>query len=221
MDLLTAIKERHSVRSYKDKQITGNIKETLLQFINECNKESKLHIQLICDEPKAFSSILTHYGMFKNVNNYIAVVGKPSDDLYELCGYYGEKIVLKAQQLGLSTCWVAGTYSKRKTQCQLKENEKLVCIITIGYGTHQGKLHKSKQLHEVVSMDKNTPAWFIQGVEAALLAPTALNKQNFTFTLNGNVVEATAKKGMYTSVDLGIAKYHFEIGAKKDNFQWK
>lgn len=112
MELLDAIKNRHSVRQYKTQKIDADILETLQNEINACNKEGNLHIQLVSDEPKAFDSFMAHYGKFSGVTNYIALVGKKGKDLDEKCGYYGEHLVLKAQQLGLNTCWVAMTYKK-------------------------------------------------------------------------------------------------------------
>lgn len=221
MELLEALQKRHSVRSYLDKQIDINTKQELLNFINECNLKSGLHIQLICNEPKAFTSFLAHYGKFRNVKNYIALVGKKNDSLEETCGYYGEKIVLKAQQLGLNTCWVALTYSKKKAKFKIANGEKLVCMIAIGYGDSQGNTRKSKTIEDVCEKHSSYPEWFISGVEASLLAPTATNQQKFTFTLEGNTVDVKAGKGFYTQLDLGIVKCHFEIGAKTTNFTWK
>ena len=62
--------------------------------IEECNKESGLHIQLVEDEPKAFAGMMAHYGKFSGVTNYIALVGKKGADLEEKCGYYGEKLTV-------------------------------------------------------------------------------------------------------------------------------
>ena len=69
--------------------------------------------------------------------------------------------------------------------------------------------------------DREMPAWFRSGMEAALLAPTATNQQKFLLTLDGNAVQAEATGGFYSKVDLGIVKYHFEIGAGTDHFTWK
>ncbi len=69
----------------------------------------------------------------------------------------------------------------------------------------------------------DAPEWFLSGLEAALLAPTAVNQQKFRFILHeGNQVEAKPLPSLigYTHVDLGIAKCHFEIGAGKTNFTW-
>lgn len=222
MELIEAIEKRHSVRSYEGRPIASETVERLKKFISDCNRESGLSIQLVTDEPKAFAGRLAHYGKFSGVSNYVVLVGKKSKDLDERCGYFGEKIVLKAQALGLNTCWVGLTYSKVKAAFEVKEDEKTVAVIAIGYGTTQGVTRKSKSAEEVMKVaEVSTPEWFIRGVNAALLAPTALNQQKFSFSLSGNVVTAKAGFGFFRKVDLGIVKYHFEIGAGTENFVWK
>lgn len=221
MNLTEAMKERHSVRQYKSQPLSTEAVSAMQAEIDACNHESGLHIQLVTDEPKAFDSFMAHYGKFKGVRNYIALIGKKDSELDEKCGYYGERLVLKAQQLGLNTCWVAMTYSKVKTAFSIDSGEKLCVVIAIGYGDTQGVPHKSKTFEEVVKTDGQMPDWFRSGVETALLAPTAMNQQKFMFTLDGNKVTAKAGKGFYTKLDLGIVKYHFEIGAGKDVFQWE
>lgn len=104
MDLLEAIKLRHSVRSFINKKIEGETLKQLQQIITEYNKESNLNIQLHLNEPTAFTGFLAKYGNFKNVKNYITIVSKKNNNSEEKCGYYGEKIVLKSVQLGLNTC---------------------------------------------------------------------------------------------------------------------
>lgn len=215
MDLLEAMQRRHSVRAYTDRSIEGAEKEALLQFVGQCNQESGLHMQLVLEEPKAFDGFMAHYGKFSGVKNYIAMVGPKGADLDERCGYYGEKIVLYAQQLGLNTCWVGLTYSKIKGAFQVGQGEKLCCVIAIGYGSTQGSSHKSKPIEAVSKTDGAVPEWFRKGVEAALLAPTAVNQQKFEFVLAGEQVSAKAGMGFYSKVDLGIVKYHFELGAGK------
>lgn len=221
MNLTQAMAQRHSVRSYNDKKIEGEVKEKLEQEIKACNKESGLHLQLVLNEPKAFDGFMAHYGKFSGVMNYIAMIGPKGKDLEEKVGYYGERLVLYAQQLGLNTCWVAMTYSKTKSAFVVNPGERLCLVIAIGYGSSEGTAHRSKAESEVSAAEGKPPAWFIEGVKASLLAPTAMNQQKYKFTLNGNRVLAEAGKGFYTRIDLGIAKYHFELGAGKDNFTWE
>lgn len=220
MELWEAMQQRHSVRSYQNKPLSPETKAELSRLIKAYNAESGLHIQLVTDEPKAFDSRMAHYGKFSGVTNYIAMIGKKNSSLQEQCGYYGEKLVLEAQRLGLNTCWVALTYKKIPSAFQVAPGEKLAIVIAIGYGTTQGVAHKSKS-PEAVSTADNPPEWFCKGVEAALLAPTAVNQQKFHFSLNGNQVTAKPGLGFYSKIDLGIAKYHFELGAGVENFSWK
>ena len=220
MDLLEAIKSRHSVRIYTDKKIEGETLTQLRQTVDECNQKSGLSIQLCLNEPNAFTGMMARYGKFQNVKNYIALIGKKDNSLEEKCGYYGETIVLKAQQLGLNTCWVAMTYSKGKSAAVVKPGEKLVIVIALGYGETAGVQHKLKAIEELSRVNSAAPEWFSAGVEAAQLAPTAMNQQKFRFELDGNLVKASAGSGFYTKVDLGIAKYHFEIGAGESGWTW-
>ena len=220
MDILNAMNERHSVRRYKEIPVEKEKLDVLFSEVQKCNAEGDLHIQLVTDEPKAFTGALASYGHFSGVSNYIALVGKKADDLDERAGYYGERLVLLAQMLGLNTCWVALTFSKRKARFTLDKGEKLVCVISLGYGEYQGKPHKNRPLAEICPGYDASPGWFKAGVDAAMLAPTAINQQKFTFSLSGNTVTASSFKGPCSKVDLGIVKYHFEVGAGTDNFKW-
>ena len=227
MTIQEAIEARHSVRAYKDLPLSEEIVKLLEDELVKLNNEGQLHIQLICNEPKAFKGTMAKYGKFRNANNYIVMAGKKADDLDERIGYYGEHIVLLAQTLGLNTCWVGLSYSKVPGTYVLDEGEKIACYIAIGYGETQGSGHKIKTVEQVSNASDITPSWFKKGVEAALLAPTAVNQQKFSFEYVGmrnNRHQVRAKKGIsmigYTKMDLGIAKYHFEIGAGIDNFDW-
>lgn len=222
MTLLEAMQTRHSVRSYKNTPLKPEDILTLQKEIDACNEEGGLHIQLVTNEPKAFDSFMAHYGKFSGVQNYIALIGKKSAGLEERLGYYGERLVLLAQTLGLNTCWVAMTFGKgaAKSRCTLAPGEKLVCVLSLGYGATQGAAHKSKPMETLCPAAGAMPEWFRRGMEAAMLAPTAMNQQKFTISLSGNTVTAKSSGGFYSKTDLGIVKYHFEIGAGKECFTW-
>ena len=216
---METIRARHSVRQYLQKQIPEGIRKELDDYTAELNRQSSLHIQILYDEPECFNSRMAHYGRFENCSNYIAMIGKKAPDLEEKCGYYGELLVLKAQELGLNTCWVALTHGKSKAAAA--EGETEVIIISLGYGKTQGSTRKSKSPADVSNASSDSPEWFKKGIEAALLAPTAVNQQKFRFTRTDNKV--SVKPGLIGSclkIDIGIVKCHFEIGAGKDNFEW-
>lgn len=221
MTELEAIRARHSVRRYTDRKIEGEVERQLREEIDRCNAESGLQIQMITEEPDAFGSILAHYGLFKGVRNYIAIVGARAEDLYERSGWYGERIVLKAQMLGLNTCWVAATYSKKKSRIRVADGEEVVCVIAVGYGETQGRQHHNKSMEKRYRIERGeAPDWFMRGMEAAMLAPTAVNQQKFLFTWTGDAVRAEATGNALSRLDLGIVKYHFEIGAGRAGFRW-
>lgn len=221
MDLLEAIGARHSVRHYQDKPIALSAVTVLRREIDTLNRESGLNIGLALEEPAAFRNPLAHYGMFRGVHNYFTIACKKGADLDEQIGYYGERLVLLAQSLGLNTCWVALTYSKRKVKADLAPGETVRIVIALGYGATQGKPHKSRALEDICRVTGEMPAWFRRGAEAALLAPTAVNQQKFRLTLDGSTVHAEALPGPCAKIDLGIVKCHFEIGAGTDNFIWR
>ncbi len=226
MTLLEAIERRHSVRHYISKPLATEIVEALQGKINECNTVGGLNIQLVVNETRGFSGMMA-YGSFSGVENYIVMAGKRADDLDERIGYYGEQIVLLAQQLGLGTCWAGLSYRKVKGAYTLKSDETVICMIALGYPDDPGRTLKRKSVSNVSNADSHTPAWFVSGVEAALKAPTAINQQKFYFKyvgMNNGVHRVVAERLFsivgYTRIDLGIAKLHFEIGAGRDNFVW-
>lgn len=228
MTLQEAIVARHSVRAYKGQPLSDADASRLQEKIDEVNREGRLHIQLIRNEPKAFLGPFARYGKFRGVTDYLVMAGVKADDLDDRIGYYGEQLVLYAQTIGLNTCWVGLSYTKIPETYVLNEGEVIKAYISIGYGETQGVTHKIKRIDQVSNVSDTTPDWFRRGVEAALLAPTAINQQKFSFELlppvEGQLPRVLAKRHFslvgYTQMDLGIAKYHFELGAGTDNFQW-
>ena len=221
MTVLDAIKARHSVRRFKDIPLDEISIAQLQHDIDLCNETYRLSIRLVTGEPEAFGGLMGKLGKFSGVRNYIILAGPRNDpDLEEKLGRCGEMLVLKAQCLGLNTCWVYMTYSKGKAKASLAHGEKLVCVIALGYGVSRGKSHKSKPTASLYTAAEPVPDWFIQGVKSARRAPTAMNRQNFHFTLLVGDQVALESKGACAKLNAGILKYHFEVGAGTENFIW-
>ena len=163
MHISEAMKARHSVRSYSDRPIPEDIVRILKQEAENCNLKSGLRIQVITDEASAFEGFMAHYGNFRGVKNYIALVGKKSEE--EKAGYFGEHLVLKAQALGLNTCWVAMTFKKSacKRNCRIEKGEKLLCVLALGYGAAQGVPHKNRAAEEIAPAFRPRPIGFGTG----------------------------------------------------------
>ena len=219
MEIMEAMQQRHSVRHFTDKPLDKDAVISLQQEIDACNKESGLHIQLITNEPEAFQAGQPTYGQFKGCRNYLAIVGPKGKDVE--AGYYGERVVLKAQALGINSCWVALTYKKGKAQGTENAGEKRYLVVALGYGETAGATHKIKAITDISDYKAGDPDWYKAGLEAALLAPTAMNQQKFRFSRQEDKVTAkVAGLGFYTKIDLGIVKYHFEVGAGKGKSVW-
>ncbi|MBQ7153147.1 MAG: nitroreductase [Clostridia bacterium] len=217
---LELIRSRHSVRNYLDRPIEEDIVAKLQAEIDACNEESGLNIQLFTNEPEAFNGNKPRYGRFSGCKNYLAMIGPRGYD--EKIGFFGERLVLLAQDLGLNSCWVALTFRRTYVKPIRRKGDKLYLLIALGYGADQGKPHVSRPLDEISNVDdEDTPDWFKEGMEAVSLAPTAMNQQQFFFQRVDKVVAGRSDAvALCDKIDLGIAKYHFEVVVGKDNFIW-
>ena len=223
MTATEAIKERHSVRKYTDRPIETEKTDVLRTEMERANAESGLNIQLVLEEPKCFSSGVWKYGQFSGVKNYFVMAGPKGGEAEEKIGYFGEKLVILAQTLGLNTCWVGLTYKKIPGTYTLRKGDVVHCVIALGYGVTPGVQHPMKPAGDYFEPSGSKPEWFMSGMAAAMLAPTAINQQKFKFILQEDgKVQAKSLFSMagYTRIDLGIVKYHFEVGAGKERFEW-
>lgn len=216
MTELEAIYSRHSVRNYQDKKIEAEKIAQLNELIEQCNRESGLSLQLVEDAGSTFNRVLNRFMGLGSAPSVIACVGKAEAGTDEKIGYYGQKIVLLAQMLGLNTCW-AGTFNEKNVKAVRSAGDKMPVVIAIGYGVNGGKVRKSKSAEDIVVGDMDgKPEWFRKGVEAALLAPTAMNQQKFEIALKEDGTAVINDKGVFLSkIDLGIVKYNFEVGSRQ------
>ena len=220
MTLEEAMRTRHTVRRYTDRKLPGDVLEGLRDRIRENNGKYGLAMSLVTENTEAFGPALRLF-LAKGVRNYVVLAGKDMPGLDENIGYCGADIMLFAQTLGLNSWWVGGTYSRKGVgRNAAPEAEKILGLLALGYGAVQGVPHKSKKPEDIAAYAGPAPAWFAKGTEALLLAPTALNKQAFTLRGEGRRVSLTCDNGIFSGVDLGIGKYHFEIGAGRENFDW-
>lgn len=210
---IDAIKNRHSVRQYEDRRMDAEVVQKILKKIRELNQKGNLNIQFIENAGQTYDKLLNKAMGLGSAPSVIACIGPDGSDLDERVGYYGEQLVLFAQQLGLNTCWT-GTFNRKKIPVMVNDGERLVITIAIGYGVNAGKNHKSKTSLQVVESKSETPEWFNFGVEMALLAPTAVNQQKFRVSYQDGEVMIQDQGGILGKVDLGIVKYHFEVGAE-------
>lgn len=229
-----AIMRRRSRRSFTGKLPDISHVKMIKNIIDEINEDNNLSIQMIIDEPAGFSGIKSTYGMFNGVKNYIALVGPKSDEnVHEKLGYFGEQILLTCEVLGYGTCWVGGTFDRDKCKCKVDEDEVFVCAIVFGNVRKNTSIREkavTKALHSVTKKPKlkelfhareEVPNWFIEGMRMVERAPSALNKMPVKFFYSGDGVMAKVKNPKVINYyDLGIAKFHFKIGAEEGTWDF-
>ncbi len=215
-----ALFARHSVRSYKDEIIAKDVTNALTEEIDKLRFKSRLYIRLVTGEEKAFSGLMAKYGKFRNVKNYVVISGTKSDDLSERAGYYGQSFALFAQTLGLNTCFVAVTFTKKEVMKYVPEGNKLCLVLAIGYGENEGIPHKNKPVEDLAALPPNAPEWYAEGVKGALAAPTAMNQQHFFLEYKDDQVVLTNKGGICSLLDLGIVRYSFEVASGRNSDIW-
>ena len=226
MITVETIRERHSVREYDGKPLAQAEFDALGAVVEECAHESGLDIQLVGDNPEVFN-VIARFGLIRWCRTHVAFV---VDDVKaggvavdEAIGYWGQKIVLAAQDMGFNTCWCA-LCSRKKSRAVVAPGKKVRLVIAVGHGKTQGFSRKTKSVEALSSVEcAKVPAWFAAAMEAAQLAPTAMNNQNFKITLlcDGKTVRIEAPQSGLNVIDEGIVRRNFEIAANEAGADWR
>lgn len=226
MIAVETIRERHSVREYDGKPLSRAEFDALGAVVEECARESGLDIQLVGDNPEVFN-VIARFGLIRGCRTHVAFVvddakaGDVAAD--EVIGYWGQKIVLAAQDMGFNTCWCA-LCSRKKSRAVVAPGKKIRLVIAVGHGKTQGFSRKTKSVEALSSVEcAKAPAWFAAAMEAAQLAPTAMNNQNFKITLlsDGKTVRIDAPQSGLNVIDEGIVRCNFEIAANEAGADWR
>ena len=180
-----------------------------------------------------FKGIIGSYGKVKNAPHYVAFIGDTkSPTVDEALGYMGEGIILEATALGLNTCWVAGFFRPEKVMehIDVSDNEAVMAVTPVGYAEEESdridvlrsghdKPHRRRDLESLIVEGSHTPKdWMRTGLEAARLAPSAVDRQPWRFRLGEDTVliEHLRTRNYFRipyRLDCGIAMLHFELGA--------
>jgi len=231
MDILEIMKRRTSRRSYNNKPLTDEQVKQINEVIEYGMNKYNVKAELLVGNDDVFKGFTSSYGMFSGVNNYIVFYGKvDNQNLNEEVGMLGEEIILRATEIGLSTCWVGGTYSKKLCPVKIDDDENLVCIVAIGETKENTSFREkfikglskrhSKSIDLMITSDVELPDWIINGMKAVQLAPSAVNRQPVKFVYKDNVLRASVDDiNSYQGIDLGIAKIHFNLGSNKGSFK--
>jgi len=190
---------------------------------------------LVTQSPdKVFKGAIGHYGKIKGAPAFIAFIGNMNDPyVHEKIGYSGEGIILEATALNLATCWVGALFRPEEAAllAGTREKEKVLAVTPIGYArgdwsleenivTGFGRMHQRKPLTELVTGLEETkrPLWLKMALEAARLAPSAVNRQPWRFYIEPDSITISVDNRNDTfnipkRLDCGIAMLHIEVAA--------
>ena len=246
--LIDAVDIRTAIRSYDPDPIDDDVARQLAMTLDPINLISGLDIQLVRDQPKVFEEANAS-GHLTNAANYLAIVGpKDNDEARERAGFYAERVVLTATLRGLGTLWVAGSWDRAEAtrHCRITRDQELYLGVVIGHPEHHlerlqrsyaelaefQRTHRPTKTYEQFTAGMSdeeragAPEWFRSGVEAAMKAPSAMNRQPVVFSYNPDDDTAAARLDPdaddehWGLNDLGIAKLHFQIGAGQGQWAW-
>ena len=228
LNMTQAIDRRISCRAFERRALEPQTQRLLLRYVQEQNAVSGMHIQFL-SAPDEKSTVKLARTMFTSSPLQTLVLpGRQTPEQEEQAGYYGQRIVLHAQRLGLATCWVAGTYDHHSVHAQLEEGEQVLSVIPVGYAMEKMPLKQQMirvglrrgDRSEDAFVDSEVlysqlPEWFRFCVQAVRKGPSAVNGQPINLSWRNGEICACIWKSNHKMeyLDLGIAKAQFEAAA--------
>lgn len=230
MTLFEAIEARISCRAYTDEPLNQSTIDELRAYADELTRGTSLRFVIVGPAEGGAQLKLVKRMFASGVSTYAALIGPDDNPTREKVGYLGEKLVLKATQMGLGSCWVAGTFDRASVSEPLAAGEVLHDVIPLGHmpakqpfvqRAIRAGLRKRDRRPEALFQGpmplEEAPAWIAAGIDAVIKGPSAVNEQPVVFVWEDERLTATLPCGKrnleYT--DLGIAKLHFEIAAEE------
>ena len=220
-EYIKAIELRHSRRAYQSRHLSEEIKAVIKEMAAAANEVSQAQFIFIDDATPAFKLFTGKFSM-------LVVCGPDSQKAREDCGYYGESIMLQCVYHGLGTCWVGGTYNENKVyeMLDLPVDRRIYCVITVGYPKdkysavektmYKATHRKSKAYQDMFEYcDEKLPDEYAYAMKLVELAPSAVNRRPVKFRYENGVFSAGVDEPYSDkSIDLGIAKLHFQLGVR-------
>ena len=231
-----AVSKRRSIRQYAPKPVEAVDLEAMRRVCAEFRPFQSARAVLVSDPPEdVFRGIPGGYGKIKGAPALLAFVGNmQSPDVQEALGYTGEGVILEATALGLATCWVGGFFWPKRAaaMANVADNERVLAVTPIGYAREVSSLQERamsrfgrnwqrRPLSDLVTglEEKDRLPWMKTALEAARLAPSAMNRQPWRFQVDKDSITVSADSAVNPTMvvskrlDCGIAMLHVEIGA--------
>jgi hypothetical protein len=244
--VIDLIKKRTSSRSYEKRPIDSLTMQKLKEYLTQVNQDSsiKSRFEIVYTEESMGNPIkLGTYGIISGATTFIVGIISKDEKEAQAFGFLFEKIILKATDLGLQTCWLGGTFKKSdfKHAADIKENEYIAIVSPVGYRRDKQRLLE-KAMRAFAGSDNRKP-WnelyfnqtstnplnesnaeiYTTPLEMVRLSPSASNKQPWRIIKDNDMFHffLCRTKGYWVTTfdmqknDIGIAMCHFEISASE------
>lgn len=196
------IQKRYSCRSYADRSIEDSVLRHFSDAVHAPHPgpfghQPRFALISMASLPREEWKKLGTYGVIKNARLFLAGIHQPAPMAAQDYGYCKEKLILKATELGLSTCWLGGTFSISAfgRAANLRPGELLPTVSPIGYAADKRSLTE-RVMRRFAGSDHRKP-WvdlffsgsvtaplspaeagpYAEALENVRLAPSASNKQ--------------------------------------------
>lgn len=235
MNYKKLISSGKSVREFKHNGIEENDFKEIESYI----KNSKTLIDAVNIEVKMFSkdnsyeklkNIAGYNGYMIEAPNYVVILSDNKSGYIENSGYMGERLILKARDLGIDSCWVTiNDGDAIKEKLNITSDKEVTAIIALGYEDNKYTKNKSGaerlSVEEIVYMnDWGNNASVVELEERCLLeafsyarmAPSTLNRQPWRFIIDGEKIILAVKNDNFTSdyekgIESGISMLYFGL----------
>ena len=232
----SAIEKRRSYRQFDaNRPIEADKLSALDAVCREFRPFPHARSRLVTESAETvFKGIVGGYGKVKDPPAFVAFIGNmEGTTVQEEVGYTGEGFILEATSLGLDTCWVAGFFSPVKVASlvEIKANERVLAVSPVGYARRTGALeerlmaglgrnHRRLAISKLITKTdmEDLPEWVRISLEAARLAPSAVNRQPWRFEIEDGSITIGVRSAIpeFTvskRLDCGIAMLHIEVAA--------
>lgn len=228
-----AIFIRRSRRQFDQRPLESNLLVTLNEVCKEFRPFPQASAVLVTQSvDDVFKGVIGHHGKIKGAPALIAFIGNMDKlNIHEQIGYFGEGIILEATALNLGTCWVGGFFRPEvaASLTNINKSERVFAVTPVGYASGDwsleekimagfGRKHQRKPLTELVTglEEEKWPVWMRQALEAARLAPSAVNRQPWRFHIEQHSITISVDNlkdtfNISKRLDCGIAMLHIEV----------
>jgi hypothetical protein len=243
MKIIEAIEKRKSIRNYTGEPLRKEHITLIADYIAGLKTPfdaPPVRIQLIHALQESGRIQLGTYGFVGGASDFLTLVYEKESQfplMEEAAAYAFEQVILFCTGLGLGTCWLGGSFSRKDfaEPVQLKPDEILRIVSPVGYSNpkvrftetllgQRGKNLSRKPFESLFFQgDFNTPlsieaaGSYAKPLEMVRRAPSANNQQSWRILLDGRNLHFYQHLSMigFNAIDLGIAMCHFEQSCRE------